>query len=72
MGKTLIIIGISILIIGIIIEVSSRGSLIGRLPGDIVVQKKNFNLYFPITTSLLLSLALTLMFILIRWIRNIL
>ena len=35
---------------------------IGKLPGDIYVQRKNFSFYFPLTTSILLSIVLTLLF----------
>lgn len=39
---------------------------LGRLPGDIAIQKGNWSFYFPLTTSLLVSLALTLLFWLLR------
>jgi hypothetical protein len=40
---------------------------LGRLPGDIVVERQNFTLYFPITSGLLISVALTLFLWLVNW-----
>lgn len=59
-GKLLIIAGIVLALIGGLIMLSGRLPWIGRLPGDIVIQKKNFSFYFPITTSILLSLVISL------------
>jgi hypothetical protein len=57
MGRTLILIGILIAGIGLLITL---GVPIGRLPGDIMVRRGNFSFYFPLTTSILVSLVLTL------------
>ena len=43
---------------------------IGKLPGDIAIERENFKFYFPVTTSILLSLALTLIFWLISKFRG--
>lgn len=59
-GKLLIITGIIIIAIGALIMLSDKISWIGRLPGDILIQKKNFTFYFPIATSVILSILLTL------------
>ncbi|HMK55829.1 MAG TPA: DUF2905 domain-containing protein [Dissulfurispiraceae bacterium] len=64
-GRSLIIIGAVILVIGLVLTLSGKLPWLGRLPGDIIVQKKNFSFYFPIATSILLSLLLTLIFWLI-------
>jgi hypothetical protein len=61
-GKFLIIIGIIIIGIGGALLLSGKIPFIGRLPGDILVQKKNFTFYFPLATSIALSLILTLLF----------
>lgn len=61
-GKSLIVIGAVIIALGIILSVYGKLPWLGRLPGDIVVQKKNFTLYFPIATSIIISLLLTLIF----------
>jgi hypothetical protein len=65
-GKSLIILGIIIIAIGGLLLLSGKFPWIGRLPGDIVIQKKNFTFYFPLATSILLSLLLTLVFWLLR------
>ena len=59
-GKFLVIIGIIIIIIGTILMLSGKIPFIGKLPGDIIIEKKNFTIYIPIATSILLSLLLTL------------
>jgi len=61
-GKFLIIFGIIIIVIGGILLLSGRIPWIGKLPGDIIIQRKNFTFYFPLATSILLSLLLTLIF----------
>jgi len=61
----LIFMGAILILIGVLFSVGSKIGL-GRLPGDIVYQKGNFTFYFPIMTSLLLSLFLTLIFWLFR------
>ena len=65
-GKMLIIFGVVSIIIGGILMLSGKVPWLGRLPGDILVQKKNFTFYFPLATSILLSILLTLIFWLIR------
>ena len=62
-GKSIIFFGIIIVIIGIILLFSDRLPFnLGRLPGDIAVKKENFSFYFPITTSILISIVLSLIF----------
>jgi hypothetical protein len=62
LGRTLIIIGLMLVVAGVLVSVLGRFTSIGRLPGDIVVRRNNFTLYFPIVTSILLSLFLTVLF----------
>ena len=60
-GTSLIVIGLFILILGVIwyfIEESG----VPRLPGDILIQRDNFTFFFPVVTSILLSIALTILF----------
>lgn len=60
-GKYLIIFGITIIVIGIVIYFFyNKLNWMGRLPGDIRIEKENFKFYFPLTTMILLSLLLTL------------
>jgi hypothetical protein len=62
LGRLLIIAGVALLIAGLVVSVGGRFFGLGRLPGDIVLRKNNFTFYFPIVTSLLLSVILTLVF----------
>jgi hypothetical protein len=55
-GKLLIFAGVFIAILGVLFLFGDKISFLGKLPGDIYIKKKNFTLYFPIVTSLLLSL----------------
>jgi hypothetical protein len=57
MGRTLIVMGILIAGIGLLITL---GVPIGRLPGDFRIQRGNFSFYFPLATSILVSIVLTL------------
>jgi len=61
-GKFLIIFGMIIIVIGSVLLFWGKIPFAGRLPGDIMVQKKNFTFYFPLATSIVLSLLLTLLF----------
>lgn len=59
MSRALILTGLAILIVGLLWPLIARLGL-GRLPGDIVVERGNWKFYFPIATSLLISLVVTL------------
>ena len=59
MAKLFIMIGIILIMIGLLGPVGAKLSL-GRLPGDIFIQKKNITFYFPLATSLLASIVLSL------------
>ncbi len=65
MAKLLIIVGIILVVLGLLWPLFQKLGL-GRLPGDIVVEKENFSFYFPIVTSIIISLVLTLLFWLFR------
>jgi hypothetical protein len=60
LGKILVIIGAVIMALGGVFLLSGKLPWIGKLPGDIVIHKKNFTFYFPLATSLIASLILTL------------
>jgi hypothetical protein len=62
-GRTLIILGLVIAAVGLLV---SWGAPIGRLPGDFHVRRGNFSFYFPLATSILASLLLTLLMWLFR------
>jgi hypothetical protein len=61
-GKIFVAIGIIFLLIGGALQLSKHIPFLGKLPGDILIEKRNFTLYIPVTTSILLSLILTLIF----------
>ena len=63
LGKILIIIGIIIIIAGIILLfVKKLPFNLGKLPGDIYIKKENFTFYFPITTAIIISIILSIIF----------
>jgi hypothetical protein len=65
-GKFLIIFGIVVIAIGGLLLLSGKIPWLGKLPGDIMIQRKNFTFYFPIATSIILSVILTFIFWLIN------
>lgn len=60
LGKLLIIVGIIIVVLGLFLALGGRIPFLGKLPGDILIEKGGISFYFPIVTLLLLSLVLTL------------
>jgi membrane protein implicated in regulation of membrane protease activity len=60
-GKLLIIVGGFVVVIGLFLALGLRIPFLGKLPGDISVDRGNVHFYFPIVTSLLLSVVLTLL-----------
>ncbi|MFQ5563688.1 MAG: DUF2905 domain-containing protein [Parvularculaceae bacterium] len=61
MQKFLIVLGLVLLAAGLLWSLIAKLGL-GRLPGDIVIRREGFTLYFPVTTMILISVALTLIF----------
>jgi hypothetical protein len=66
LGKMLILLGVFIILVGLFLLLGEKIPWLGRLPGDIIIRKKNFTFYFPIVTSILISIILTLFFMLFR------
>ena len=62
-AKLLIGIGALLIVAGILLALAGKIPGVGRLPGDILIKKDNFTFYFPLATSLLISLILSLIFI---------
>jgi len=54
-GKSIIAIGIVLIIVGVFMTVAGKIPGVGKLPGDIFIKKENFSFYFPLTTCILLS-----------------
>ena len=61
-GKTLIILGIVLVVLGLFLNFSGKIPFLGKLPGDIYIKKDNFSFYFPITTCIIISIILSLIF----------
>ena len=66
MGKMLIVMGIILILIGIIMTAGPKIPWIGRLPGDIIIKKEHFSFYFPLTSCIIVSIILTLLFYLLK------
>lgn len=66
LAKALILFGVVLVLIGGLLLIGGKLPYIGKLPGDIYIQKKNFTFYFPLTTSVIISIILTLIFTLFR------
>lgn len=69
MAKWLIIAGIVLIIAGVLWQLVGRFIPLGKLPGDIVIEKENVKVYFPIVTMILVSIVLSLIFSLGRFFR---
>jgi Protein of unknown function (DUF2905). len=66
-GKYIIITGVLIVLLGVLIYFfHDKLTWIGRLPGDIRIEKENFKFYFPITTMIIFSLVITIIIQLIK------
>jgi hypothetical protein len=61
-GRILIVTGLVIAVIGVVLALSGRIPWLGKLPGDILIQRKNYTFYFPLATGILISILLTLLF----------
>nr|WP_175576554.1 DUF2905 domain-containing protein [Alkalihalobacterium alkalinitrilicum] len=65
MPKLLITIGIILVVIGVLWQVGGRIIPLGKLPGDILIKKENTTFYFPIVTSIVLSVVISLILFII-------
>ncbi|HEY5599577.1 MAG TPA: DUF2905 domain-containing protein [Candidatus Manganitrophaceae bacterium] len=62
MGRTIIFLGVFLVLIGGLVLLAGKIPGLGKLPGDIIIQRKNFTFYFPLATGLLISAVLSLLF----------
>jgi hypothetical protein len=67
LGRTLVIVGLVVLAIGLALVFADRLPLIGRLPGDMTVRGDGWTVYVPIATSILLSVVLSVVLGLVTW-----
>jgi Protein of unknown function (DUF2905) len=71
LGKILVIVGAFLLLAGVVVLLLGKSHLpLGRLPGDIVYRGKNTTVYFPLTTSILLSVVLSAVIYLVSRLRR--
>jgi uncharacterized membrane protein YkgB len=66
LGRFLIIIGAIMVLVGVVLLLGPKIPWLGRLPGDIVIKRENFTFYFPLATSIIISVILTLVLYLFR------
>lgn len=69
MSKFLILLGVTLIVLGVLWSVLGKLGL-GRLPGDIVVERDGVHVYIPLATSILLSVVLSLVLTFIFWLLN--
>jgi len=70
-AKTLIAFGILLILVGAGLLLFGKIPFLGKLPGDIYVQKKNFEFHFPIATCIVISILLTLLFsVFLNWFKK--
>jgi Protein of unknown function (DUF2905) len=75
LGKVLIGLGLLVVVVGVLLLLADRNpgvghffQWMGKLPGDISVKRENFNFFFPLATSMVFSVVLSLVFYLLSWI----
>ena len=66
LGKLLFLLGVLIVVIGLLLLIGEKIPWLGKLPGDIVLRKEKLTFYFPITTSILISILLTVLLMVFR------
>ena len=65
MAKIIIILGVVFIVVGSVLLVAEKIPFLGKLPGDIIIKKGNVTLYFPLTTSLIISMLISFILYLI-------
>lgn len=66
-GRVILVLGLVLAALGLLLTFSGRIPFLGRLPGDIFIQRENVSCFFPVATMILLSLALTVIVNLVLW-----
>lgn len=66
LGRTVVILGLVLAAIGLVLMISPKIPWLGKLPGDLYIKKENFSFYFPITTSIILSVIISVILYFIR------
>ena len=65
-GKILIYLGLLLVVLGLLFSLGGKIPWLGHLPGDIYIQRERFTFYFPLTTSILISVVISLVLYLFR------
>ncbi len=65
-GKTLIYLGILLIVVGLLLSLGGKIPWLGHLPGDIYIQRERFTFYFPLMTCLVISVIITLVLYFLR------
>jgi len=60
LGKTLIVLGVLLAVVGVLLLFAGKLPWLGNLPGDIAIQRERYSFYFPITTSIVISVIISL------------
>lgn len=60
-GKTILLLGLILIIIGLFLTFMPKIPFLGKLPGDIFIKKDGFSFYFPLATSIIISIILTIL-----------
>lgn len=66
-AKGFIAMGLLLVIVGLVWQFGGKSIPLGRLPGDIAIEKDNFRFYFPVTTSILVSILISLILQILKW-----
>ncbi len=61
LGRWLVVLGLVLVVVGVVLVFADRIPWLGRLPGDIRIERGNWRVYFPLATSLLISVILTVL-----------
>lgn len=61
-AKIIIFIGLLLVAMGLVCMVGNKLPFIGKLPGDIAIERKNYSFYFPVTTCIVISIVLSFIF----------
>jgi hypothetical protein len=59
-AKILIILGVVLVVVGLVLPGFQKLPFLGKLPGDIFIKRENYSFYFPLTTSIIISIILSL------------
>jgi hypothetical protein len=62
LGRSLVVMGLVVALVGVVLMLAGRVPWLGRLPGDIYIQRGNWSFYFPLMTSIVVSVLLTVVF----------